>query len=534
VAEPNLGRMLQNRYRLLQTVGQGAMGHVYGAEDVSLGGIPVAVKFLSQTLLNQKMRQRFEREAKTCAQLGQRSIHIVRVTDYGVDEDGIPFYVMEYLKGDSLSEVINHRPLSLPRFLNLTRQICLGLQCAHQGILIDGRNCPIVHRDIKPSNILVSKDDSLGELIKILDFGIAKVLEAGSSQTQCFMGTLAYSSPEQMEGRELDARADIYSLGVMMFQMLTGKMPIHADTHSFGGWYKAHHFQAPRSIAAVNPAVQVPKNLEALVMSCLAKSPADRPQSVNEVMVALEALESDTRDTGRHSRPATSQSKSQSKSQANTAQFKVKALEPVRQANSYPGQQSHPDSELSRTATWPSNMPLAEIVFPRALPTQNGPVPTLWVMMPQQEIQRRVVCTRYNQFLFMEAPHPMALWLTVLYNRGQDPRWLPCYLDLRAPQGRQMANLLAKAGQYSILFFSQDDPKRCAYTQKASVATAQCNLLRQWTLVGQQAKGIANPTISKDHLRSALETIKPQVLTKLDSIYGSEEVVSGALPEMAN
>lgn len=239
MTEPNVGRILQNRYRLIRLLGQGAMGQVYVAEDVALGGLPVAVKFLSQTLLNRKMRERFEREAKTCAQLGQRSIHIVRVTDYGVDEDEVPFYVMEYLKGESLSEVISHHVLSLPRFLSLTRQICLGLQCAHQGIQIDGKICPIVHRDIKPGNILVGHNDSLGELVKILDFGIAKVLEPEGNQTQCFMGTLAYSSPEQMEGRELDARSDIYSLGVMLFQMLTGKMPLNADTHSFGGWYKA-------------------------------------------------------------------------------------------------------------------------------------------------------------------------------------------------------------------------------------------------------------------------------------------------------
>ena len=118
MTESNMGRILQNRYRLMNLVGQGAMGHVYAAEDISLGGIPVAVKFLAQTLLNQKMRERFEREAKTCAQLGQRNIHIVRVTDYGVDEEGIPFYVMEYLHGESLSEVITHQPLPLPRFLS--------------------------------------------------------------------------------------------------------------------------------------------------------------------------------------------------------------------------------------------------------------------------------------------------------------------------------------------------------------------------------------------------------------------------------
>ena len=523
MVEPNMGRILQNRYRLLHLIGQGAMGHVYAAEDISLGGIPVAVKFLAQTLLNPKMRERFEREAKTSAQLGQRNLHIVRVTDYGVDEEGVPFYVMEYLKGESLSEVISHRPLALPRFLDLTRQICLGLQCAHQGILIDGKNFPIVHRDIKPSNILVSQDDSLGELVKILDFGIAKMLEAESSQTQCFMGTLAYSSPEQMEGHELDARADLYSLGVMMFQMLTGKMPIHADTHSFGGWYKAHHFQAPRSLASINPMVRLPQALETLVMACLSKSPDDRPQTVTQILKTLAVLED------QYGRRQTQRRYDES--------FRPDAFRPdAAHADSSLSPPPRPTTETPKTPSlildgelhhlaWPSNMPLAEIVFPRALPTAKGHLPTLWVMMPKAETQRRRICTRYNQFLFLEAPHPMSLWLTVLYNRGQEPRWLPCYLDLKTPQGRQVAGLLGKTGQYQILFFAQEEPQRCAYSQTATIAEGQCRLLRDWALTGQMSKGQPNPGISKDHLKSALEKLKPQILLKLDSIYAAEAEV---------
>ena len=538
MTEPNMGRILQNRYRLMNLVGQGAMGHVYAAEDISLGGIPVAVKFLAQTLLNQKMRERFEREAKTCAQLGQRNIHIVRVTDYGVDEEGIPFYVMEYLHGESLSEVITHQPLPLPRFLNLTRQICIGLQCAHQGILIDGRICPIVHRDIKPSNILLSKDDSLGELIKILDFGIAKVLEAESSQTQCFMGTLAYSSPEQMEGHELDARADIYSLGVMMFQMLTGKMPLHADTHSFGGWYKAHHFQAPRSLESSNPMVTLPKPLEALVMACLSKLPADRPQTVTDILATLALLE-DQYGYGRQPQPSSSQSQSppsapaSDSARSNASRSNASRSNASRSNASHPGAESSLPSEPPKASSlvlngelhrlsWPSNMPLAEIVFPRALPTKQGHLPTLWVMMPKAETQRRRICTRYNQFLFLEAPHPMALWLTVLYNRGQEPRWLPCYLDLKTTQGRQIASLLGKSGQYQILFFAQEEPQHCAYSQTATIAEAQCRLLRDWAMTGQMSKSAPNPGLSKDHLKSALEKIKPQIFMKLDSIYADE------------
>ncbi|NJR64902.1 MAG: serine/threonine protein kinase [Leptolyngbyaceae cyanobacterium CRU_2_3] len=515
MTDTNVGRTLQNRYRLSQLLGQGSMGRVYGAEDVALGGVPVAIKFLSQALLNRKMRDRFEREAKTCAQLGQRSIHIVRVTNYGIDEEGIPFYVMEYLHGESLSDIISSQAMPIPRFLSLARQVCLGLQCAHQGILVDGKNYPIVHRDIKPSNVLVSQDESLGELAKILDFGIAKVLQDESSQTHCFMGTLAYSSPEQMEGRELDARSDIYSLGVMLFQMLTGQMPLHADTHSFGGWYKAHHFYEPQLLSTANSDTKIPKALENLVMSCLAKAASDRPQAVSEILKALEPLE-DRFGTGRQ----IAQRIGASLSRLPIAPTTPKTPDTL-SSTTTSNLATASSNDLRKSATWPKNMPIAEIVFPKPMSTSNGKIPTLWVMLPQQEIEKRLVCTRYNQFLFLEAPHPMALWLTVLYNREHEPRWLPCFLDLKTSQGRHIASLLGQTGQYRIMFFAQENPQQCANVQTATIAAAQCKLLQDWSTLGQVSKASPNPTISKDYLRSALDNIKPQILIKLESIYST-------------
>ncbi|MEM6522025.1 MAG: protein kinase, partial [Cyanobacteria bacterium P01_C01_bin.70] len=140
--DPNIGQKLANRYELMELVGQGAMGKVYRAEDTLLGGVIVAVKFLSQTLLSDKMRDRFVQEATTCAQLGQSSIHVVRVTDYGVNEDDIPFYVMEYLQGESLSFLISQNPLPIARFLGIIRQVCLGLKSAHDGIRVRGYDRP--------------------------------------------------------------------------------------------------------------------------------------------------------------------------------------------------------------------------------------------------------------------------------------------------------------------------------------------------------------------------------------------------------
>jgi len=228
--DPKQTSLLADRYQLVELVGKGAMGEVYRAKDSLLGGVTVAVKFISQALLNDKRRDRFEQEATICALLGEKSIHIVQVRDYGVDERGVPFYAMEFLEGSSLSELVKVRPLSLERFVDFTRQICLGLQCAHQGILYEGEICPIVHRDIKPSNILIVRDSTLGELVKILDFGIARLVQTNHSQTHSFQGTLAYCSPEQMEGKELDSRSDIYSLGVMMYEMLAGARPFVGST----------------------------------------------------------------------------------------------------------------------------------------------------------------------------------------------------------------------------------------------------------------------------------------------------------------
>ena len=131
------------------------------------------------------------------------------------------------------------------------------------------------------------QDPSLGELVKILDFGIAKLIQASVAQTQSFMGTLGYCSPEQMDGKELDNRSDIYSLGVMMYEMLTGEMPLVPDNSSFGSWYKLHHHTPPTPFPG---SLNLPEPIMKLVMKCLAKSPSDRPQSVDEILQSLEAL----------------------------------------------------------------------------------------------------------------------------------------------------------------------------------------------------------------------------------------------------
>ncbi len=514
--DPYIGTTLANRYQIESLVGKGAMGRVYQAKDRLLGGVTIAVKFLSQALLNSKMRDRFEQEATICALLGEKSIHIVQVRDYGVDNNEIPFYVMEFLQGQSLSEIIRITPLGLPRFLSITRQICLGLQCAHKGIPVNGALCPIIHRDIKPSNMWVLQDPSLGELVKILDFGIAKLLQTDGEQTHSFMGTLSYCSPEQMEGKEeLDSRSDIYSLGIMMFEMLTGQMPIVPETHTFGGWYKAHHEQHPRTFDSANPHLKLPKALDNLVMSCLEKLPQNRPQDVKEIIEALQPLEerySPSRSLAQGIGnllsvvPISSSPKPSSKD--NRAEGRVQT--PARTAESI--------EQACREAVWPKDKPQAKIVFPHLLKIKTEVVPTLWVMLEQQDIKNRHSSTRYNQFLFLPSPHPMVLWITALYNPLYGVRWLPCYLDLKTSIGIQTTAKLGETGSYHILFFATESKSQhCVNVMKSTIKSAQCKLLKEWTRTSGGFHGNPQPQVSKRFLMQELEKLKPKILKKLEA-----------------
>lgn len=512
--DPNIGQKLANRYELMELVGQGAMGKVYRAEDTLLGGVIVAVKFLSQTLLTDKMCDRFVQEATTCAQLGQNCIHVVRVTDYGVNENDIPFYVMEYLQGESLSLLISQKALPIPRFLGIIRQVCLGLKSAHDGIRVRGydRPVPIIHRDIKPSNILVTQDATLGELAKILDFGIAKLMQVDSEQTSSFMGTLAYASPEQMEGKELDNRSDIYSLGILMYQMLTGHLPLRATNHTFGSWYKVHHTEPPAAMTQTAPDANIPSVLESLVMSCLEKQVENRPQNIVSILKALEPLEQRYGSGFRMGQ------------RIGATLSRVPIVQKPEKSDSSKSSQSDAlsttEGDICRFASWPENKPIAEIVFPHILQTNKGSLSTLWVMMPPPEIIKRLRGTRYNTFICTMSPHPMALWLTVLYTPKHGPRWLPCYLDLKTHTGQEIAFHLGQNGEYKVLFFSIQEPQKCAHVVTCSIAPPQQKMLQSWVMSARTQPSVGSPSFSKKMLRDELNNnLKEKVLQHLESLY---------------
>ncbi|OKH13428.1 serine/threonine protein kinase [[Limnothrix rosea] IAM M-220] len=523
--DPNINRILAERYRLADLVGQGAMGRVYRGEDTTLGGVTVAIKFLSQTLLNDKMRERFEREATICALLSEKSIHIVRVRDYGVDEHDIPFYVMEYLQGDNLNDIIAKTLMPLPRFFKIVRQICLGMEAAHEGIKFNGEQTSIIHRDIKPSNILVLEDASLGELVKVLDFGIAKLSQAGAAQTHSFMGTLAYCSPEQMEGKELDSRSDIYSFGIMMYEMLTGDMPIMPETNSFGGWYRAHHETPP---IPFDPNLSVPTPLAFIIMQCMAKSREDRPQNAGDIWRAMEPLakqfDRPLPQVAFHPDAAISipqvnvTDESIADPEDNT---QIIAASQRLEARAQTQSRTNDDvtiatAEICKRLPWPNDKPQQKIVFPQVITEEHHAIPSLWGMLDREELQKRCRDSRYNQFLCIEVPHPMLLWITALYNNELGAKWLPCYLDLKTTVGQQITRTLAQRGDYCILLFALGHPERCMHLTKATIAIRQRQQLIRWADQGQQLRG-SDPDASKQRLREAYQELKGKILIKLEA-----------------
>lgn len=302
---PWIGRLIGegDRYRLDDRLGGGGMGDVFLATDTRLGKL-VALKLLKESLAiarDQDLIERFERECNICAAL--KGAHIVQVSDYGVTASGHPFYAMEYLQGQTLGQLLAVQPrLSIEQTCNIMAQVCAGLHLAHQGVEIWNRETntsetiKVVHRDLKPDNVFLVPT-ALGELVKIIDFGIAKIqsLQAEyTSATVGFMGTCHYASPEQVSGwRELDERSDIYSLGVMLYEMLTGTDPFGFDFRNNritnNAWLTAHASRPPQPFRSHPHCEHLSAQLEAVVMRCLEKSPSARFASVVELSSALQA-----------------------------------------------------------------------------------------------------------------------------------------------------------------------------------------------------------------------------------------------------
>ncbi|MCI0597258.1 MAG: protein kinase, partial [candidate division Zixibacteria bacterium] len=261
-----------SHYKILEKLGEGGMGEVYLAEDMSLGR-KVAIKFLSSDKASDpESRQRFVQEARTQAMLSHPNI----ATFHEVGEaENKAFIVMEYIEGRPLSDLAQVEKPSLPEILDLAIQVGEGLSAAHEK--------GVVHRDIKPENVLVTAKHHA----KITDFGLAKWKGASTlTKTGARMGTAYYMSPEQVEGKKVDNRTDIFSLGVVLYELLCARRPFEGDTDA-AIFYDLINTQ-PQPLARF--ARNIPEKLEQIVLKCLAKKPEERYQHADELVADLKAL----------------------------------------------------------------------------------------------------------------------------------------------------------------------------------------------------------------------------------------------------
>ncbi|HEY8207245.1 MAG TPA: protein kinase [Myxococcaceae bacterium] len=271
-------RLLENRYRILSKLGAGGMGTVYVAEHVALGK-RVAVKILKEEVSRDPaMAKRFEQEAVAASRIGQENI--VDVTDFGRTPEGSLYFVMEHLEGRTLADLLQReRVLPVSRTCNILAQICEAIEAAHAR--------GIVHRDLKPHNIVLLDRPGRPDFVKVLDFGISKMgwRQEPITEQGAILGTPEYMAPEQASGESVDPRTDVYAIGVMAYELLTGTLPFRGD-HSVATMLK-HINEAVEPPRKRRPDLGIPEELEVAIMRALSKKADDRQQTVTQLRLAI-------------------------------------------------------------------------------------------------------------------------------------------------------------------------------------------------------------------------------------------------------
>jgi serine/threonine-protein kinase len=283
-ADKLVGTVLSDRYRIIRQIGEGGMGLVYEAEHITIEK-RVALKVLRDDFSGRpEVVERFKQEAKSATRIG--SEHIIDISDFGVTPSGASYFAMEFLDGEDLASRLEREgQVPLERAVDIILQCCKALGAAHAK--------GIVHRDMKPENVFLTVRDGRQDFVKIVDFGIAKMSDIETpgapgrklTKTGMIFGTPEYMSPEQAAGKSLDHRVDIYALAVMLFEMLTGRVPFVGDT--FMGILTQQMFEDPPPFEDVNPHVDVPPAIVAFVYRGLAKDPDERFQTCEQMAQAL-------------------------------------------------------------------------------------------------------------------------------------------------------------------------------------------------------------------------------------------------------
>ena len=282
--DPMIGRLINGRFEVLSRLGAGGMGVVYRARQVGIDRIVAIKTLLKDRATDDKVVQRFKNEARAVSRLNHPNT--IRIFDFGQMDDGTLYFAMELLEGRSLDKAIRQdAPFATRRTLHIMAQMADSLAEAHSK--------GIVHRDLKPENVYLSQVGGDPDFVKVLDFGVARMREQDSSQgtmTQAgvIFGTPRYMAPEQARTMAVDARADIYALGIIWYELLTGRTPFEADSPLA---ILMKHIQDPvPAMAAARPDVSVPAEVEALVMRCLEKSPDRRMPSAAALAVEIRSL----------------------------------------------------------------------------------------------------------------------------------------------------------------------------------------------------------------------------------------------------
>src|SRR5690349_6647690 len=266
-----IGQRLSNRYDIKSELGRGGMGIVYRAADPLLNR-DVAIKLIPPTLLNPEAEQRFQREAQLVAQMDHPAV--VPIFDFGKHEGSL-FFVMPVVEGTNLRWFQRDGALTLGEVIDIGIQVSEALEYSHSR--------GVTHRDIKPENIMVVREDGGRLRVRIMDFGLARgAAESRITKTGTIAGTLSYMSPEQVAGGNIDHRTDIYSLGTVLYECLTGEPPFSGELQSI--LYRIVHEipQPPRAMGS-----DINEDLEQVILSCIVKEPSKRPQRASEVADSL-------------------------------------------------------------------------------------------------------------------------------------------------------------------------------------------------------------------------------------------------------